>query len=265
MAVRAAQAARPGPHPTASFDRAKLHKLCAEYAKTKAPQLRDELVTMHLNVVRYLASRFAHRGEPLDDLVQVGCVGLIKAVDRFDPARGVEFITFAMPTIVGEIKRYFRDKGWAVRVPRRLQELSLAVGKTADALAVTLGRSVTVEDIADALDASCEEIIEAQELGTAYCTMSLDAAVPGDRESKPTTLAERLGDADPAIARSEERAWLRRACETLEPKERLVISLRFYEEASQADIARRLGVSQMFISRLQKRALGKIRMALQDI
>jgi RNA polymerase sigma-B factor len=245
-----------------SFDRSRLRELVAEYAASKSASAREQLVEMHLNVVRYLAAKFANRGEPLEDLVQVGSIGLLKAIERFDPARGVEFITYAMPTILGEIRRHFRDKGWAIRVPRRLQELSLAINRVADSLSVELGRSATVADIAKKLNATCEEIIQAHELGSAYCTLSLDAYSPGDYKS-PTTLAERLGADDRELERTEHRACLKRACEGLDTNERLVIHLRFFAEMSQAEIARRMGVSQMQISRIQQRAIGKIRVAMQ--
>lgn len=243
-------------------ERARLREILVEYAKTRSEPLREELVLAHINIVRYLAARFVNRGEPLEDLIQVGCVGLLKAIDRFEPARGVEFITYAMPTILGEIKRHFRDKGWALRVPRRLQDLSLAVNRVSETLSVELGRSATVDDVALKLGATPEEVIEAQELGTAYCTLSLDAVVPGD-QSKAATLADRVGSDDADFEVFENRESLRLACKALEPRERLVIHLRFFDEMSQADIARCMGVSQMQISRLQQRAIGKIRNVMQ--
>ncbi len=245
-----------------SLDRAKLRQLLLEYATTRSAAIREELVLMHLNLVRYLATKFANRGEPLEDLIQVGSLGLLKAVDRFDTNRGVEFITYAMPTILGEIKRHFRDKGWALRVPRRLQELSLSVNRVAESMSVDLGRSVTVDEIAQTLNASCEEIIEAQELGSAYCTLSLDAQVTGDRHSRTSTLAEQLGSEDAEFTLLEHRVCLKQACKVLEPKERAVILLRFFGGVSQAEIARRLDVSQMQVSRLQQRAVDKIRLAI---
>ena len=153
-------------------------------------RLRDELVVAHLNLVRFLAVRFANRGEPLDDLIQVGTVGLLKAIDRFDLDRGVEFTTYATPTIVGEIKRYFRDKGWAVKVPRRLQELNLAVNRASDKLAIELGRSPTVGELARHLGAGEDEILEAQELGQAYNLLSLDSELSGEGDKKSQTLAD---------------------------------------------------------------------------
>ena len=166
---------------------------------------------MHLNLVRFLAVRFANRGEPLDDLVQVGTVGLLKAIDRFDLERGVEFTTYATPTIVGEIKRYFRDKGWAVKVPRRLQELNLAVNRASDKLAIELGRSPTVAELAAHLNAGEDEILEAQELGQAYNLLSLDSEVSGESDKKSQTLADTVGVSDAGLELLEDRANLERA------------------------------------------------------
>lgn len=226
--------------------------------------LRDELVVVHLNLVRFLAIRFANRGEPLDDLVQVGTVGLLKAIDRFDLERGVEFTTYATPTIVGEIKRYFRDKGWAVKVPRRLQELNLAVNRASDKLAVDLGRSPTVAELAQHLSAGEDEILEAQELGQAYNLLSLDSEVSGENDKKSQTLADTVGMADAGLALLEDRANLERAFDVLSGRERVIIYLRFYESVSQTEIAKRLNVSQMHVSRLQAKALEKLRAILAE-
>src|ERR1700688_2293863 len=147
------------------FDRERTRELFVVFAASKDPAVRDELVIAHLNLVRYLAVRFAHRGETLEDLVQVGTLGLIKAIDRFDPTRGVEFTTYATPTVIGEIKRHFRDKGWAVKVPRRLQELNLAVNRAVENLSMELGHSPTVQNLSAKLGATDEQTIEAQELG----------------------------------------------------------------------------------------------------
>src|SRR5438270_733243 len=156
-------------------EREELRRKFDEYHRTGDPGLRDELVTAHLGLAEYLARRFANRGEPLDDLVQVASVGLLKAVDRFDPERGLEFSTYATPTIVGELKRHFRDKGWAVRVPRRVQELHLRLGKVVSSLSQDLGRSPTIGEIAERAGASEEEVLEAMEAGRAYRFASLDA------------------------------------------------------------------------------------------
>jgi RNA polymerase sigma-B factor len=226
--------------------------------------LRDELVVAHLNLVRFLAVKFANRGEPLDDLVQVGTVGLLKAIDRFELDRGVEFTTYATPTIVGEIKRYFRDKGWAVKVPRRLQELNLAVNRASDKLAIELGRSPTVGELATHLNATEEEILEAQELGQAYNLLSLDSEVSGETEKKSQTLADTVGVNDAGLELLEDRANLERAFNVLTGRERVIIYLRFYESVSQTEIAKRLNVSQMHVSRLQAKALEKLRAVLAE-
>ena len=240
------------------------HAGAPERADPDYERLRDDLVVVHLNLVRFLAVRFANRGEPLDDLIQVGTVGLLKAIDRFDLDRGVEFTTYATPTIVGEIKRYFRDKGWAVKVPRRLQELNLAVNRASDKLAIELGRSPTVGELARHLDAGEDEILEAQELGQAYNLLSLDSELSGEADKKSQTLAETVGVADAGLELLEDRANLERAFGVLSGRERVIIYLRFYEAISQTEIAKRLNVSQMHVSRLQAKALEKLRAVLVE-
>ena len=248
-------------------DRGRTRELFARFAETTDAErdaLRDELVVAHLNLVRFLAVKFANRGEPLDDLIQVGTVGLLKAIDRFELERGVEFTTYATPTIVGEIKRYFRDKGWAVKVPRRLQELNLAVNRALDKLAIDLGRSPTVAELAEHLGAQEEDILEAQELGQAYNLLSLDSEVSGEADKKSQTLADTVGANDAALELLEDRANLERAFHVLTGRERVIIYLRFYESISQTEIAKRLNVSQMHVSRLQAKALEKLRAALAE-
>jgi RNA polymerase sigma-B factor len=227
-------------------------------------RLRNELVVAHLNLVRYLAVKFANRGEALDDLIQVGTVGLLKAIDRFDLDRGVEFTTYATPTIVGEIKRYFRDKGWAVKVPRRLQELNLAVNRANEKLTVKLGHSPTVAELAQHLGASAEDILEAQELGQAYNLLSLDTELNGEGDKKSQTLADYVGQNDSGLELLEDRANLERAFQVLTGRERVILYLRFYESVSQTEIAKRLNVSQMHVSRLQQKALEKLKVFLQE-
>jgi len=259
------------------WDRQKTRKTFARFAearvrKERAPdnsdplydRLRNELVVAHLNLVRYLAVKFANRGEALDDLIQVGTVGLLKAIDRFDLERGVEFTTYATPTIVGEIKRYFRDKGWAVKVPRRLQELNLSVNRAVEKLAVKLGRSPTVRELAETLNATEEEILEAQELGQAYNLLSLDTELSGEGDKKSQTLADYIGTTDAGLELLEDKANLERAFEVLTGRERVILYLRFYESVSQTEIAKRLNVSQMHVSRLQQKALEKLKAVLVD-
>jgi len=227
-------------------------------------QLRSDLIVGHLNLVRYLAVKFANRGESLDDLIQVGTVGLLKAIDRFDLERGVEFTTYATPTIVGEIKRYFRDKGWAVKVPRRLQELNLAVNRAIEKLTVKLGHSPTVAELAANLGATAEEVLEAQELGAAYNLLSLDTELGGENDKKSQTLADYIGQTDAGLELLEDKANLERAFDVLTGRERIILYLRFYENVSQTEIAKRLSVSQMHVSRLQQRALEKLKQVLQE-
>ncbi len=248
----------------ARFEKARRHREAQPGSPDSAyDSIRNDLVVAHLNLVRFLALKFANRGEPIDDLVQVGTVGLLKAIDRFELDRGVEFTTYATPTIVGEIKRYFRDKGWAVKVPRRLQELNLAVNRASEKLVVELGRSPTVAELSKHLDAGEEEILEARELGRAYNLLSLDSEMSGDGDRGSQTLADTIGTKDPELALFEDRANLERAFSVLSGRERVIICLRFFESVSQTEIAQRLNVSQMHVSRLQAKALEKLRAVLE--
>jgi RNA polymerase sigma-B factor len=226
--------------------------------ETGDPTLREELARLHLPLVEYLAKRFKDRGEPLDDLVQVGSVGLLKAIDRFDLERGVEFSTYATPTIVGELKRYFRDKGWAVRVPRRLQELSLRLNKVVAQLTQDLGRSPTVPEIAKHVGVSEEEVLEALESGQAYSTTSLDAPASNEDDDTPQRL-ERMGEDDVALDNLEYFASLAPLIEQLPEREREILYLRFFRGMTQSKIAEHVGISQMHVSRLLTRILEFLR------
>ena len=221
---------------------------------------RDELVTLQLPLVQFVARRFAGRGEPLEDLVQVGTIGLIKAVDRFDLERGVEFSTYATPTIVGEIKRHFRDKGWAIRVPRRLQELRLSIGAATSELTQTLGHTPTVAEIAAHIDVSEDEVLEGLEGAQAYSTSSIDAPVGDDSDSP--MLADRLGDEDPGIETIEYRESLKPLLASLPSRERRILALRFFHGMTQSEIAEEVGVSQMHVSRLLTKSLTTLREGL---
>ena len=198
--------------------------------------------------MEYLARRFRNRGEWLDDLTQVATIGLIKSIDRFDLERGVEFSTYATPTIVGEIKRHFRDKGWAVRVPRRLQELKLALAKAIGELAQNLGRAPTVAELAGHLQMSEEEVLEGLESANAYSTVSLDAPDSGDDDAP--AVAESLGMVDEALEGVEYRESLKPLLEQLPPREKRILLLRFFGNMTQSQIATELGISQMHVSRL---------------
>ncbi|MEE1938837.1 RNA polymerase sigma factor SigF [Streptomyces sp. TRM 70361] len=219
-------------------------------------QLRDTLVRMHLPLVEHLARRFRNRGEPLDDLTQVATIGLIKSVDRFDPERGVEFSTYATPTVVGEIKRHFRDKGWAVRVPRRLQELRLSLTTATAELSQQHGRAPTVHELAERLSISEEEVLEGLESANAYSTLSLD--VP-DTDDESPAVADTLGAEDDALEGVEYRESLKPLLEELPPREKKILLLRFFGNMTQSQIAQEVGISQMHVSRLLARTLAQLR------
>lgn len=238
-------------------DKEALMRTFEAFAETRDPGLRDDLIEAHLGLAEYLARRFANRGEPLDDLVQVASLGLVKAVERFDPGRGLEFTTFATPTIVGELKRHFRDKGWAVRVPRRVQELHLRITRVIDDLATELGRSPTVQEISQRAGTTEDEVIEAIDAGSAYRSASLDAGRSDDDESPG--LIGQLGQVDPELARAERRAALGPLISELPEREQVMLYLRFYEGMTQSEIAKRLGISQMHVSRLLSRSLQQLR------
>lgn len=238
-------------------DRQELARAFEEFASTRAPHLRDQLIEAHMGLAEYLARRFTNRGEPLDDLIQVASLGLVKAVDRFDPSRGLEFTTFATPTIVGELKRHFRDKGWAVRVPRRVQELHLRVTKVIDDLSLELGRSPLIAEIALRAGITEDDVIEAIDAGSAYRSTSLDAARSDDEESPG--LLGRLGEVDAELASAERRATLGPLIGALPEREQAMLYLRFYEGRTQSEIARQLGISQMHVSRLLARSLHQLR------
>jgi RNA polymerase sigma-B factor len=225
-------------------------------------QLRGQLVELHLPLVEYLARRFRNRGEWLDDLTQVATIGLIKSIDRFDLERGVEFSTYATPTIVGEIKRHFRDKGWAVRVPRRLQELKLSLTKAIGELAQREGRAPTVSELAAHLQMSEEEVLEGLESANAYSTVSLDAPDSGDEDAP--AVADSLGIVDEALEGVEYRESLKPLLERLPPREKKILLLRFFGNLTQSQIASELGISQMHVSRLLARTLTQLRDGLTN-
>jgi len=223
---------------------------------------REGLVTLHLPLVEHCARRFRNRGEPLEDLVQVGTIGLLKSIDRFELDRGVEFSTYATPTIIGEIKRYFRDKGWAIRVPRRLQELRMQISTATAELTQELGRSPTPRELADALGCSVEEIVEGIESSNAYSTLSLDAS--DDHDEGGVSMLELMGFDDTALEHIEIRESLKPLLEALPPREKRILLLRFFKNKTQTEIAEEIGVSQMHVSRLLSRTLSQLRTSLQE-
>lgn len=239
--------------------------LFAEYYRTRDQAVREQLIMLHMNLVRFLARKYAGRGEPLEDLTQVGIIGLMNAVDRFDPTRGIRFATYATPTIVGEIRRHFRDRGWAVKVPRRLQEVNLAATRAADTLTQSLERPPTIKEIAAAIGSSEEETIEALELASVYEPSSLDAEFDQDQGDGHAVLADYVGHEDKEIEAMALRSRLQDALSRLAPRERAVIELRFFAGVSQVEVARRLNISQMHVSRLQQRALAKLRELVKEL
>ncbi|MBO8190448.1 RNA polymerase sigma factor SigF [Streptomyces oryzae] len=222
--------------------------------------VRNTLVELNLALVKFAASRFRSRSEPMEDIVQVGTIGLIKAIDRFELNRGVEFPTFAMPTIVGEIKRFFRDTSWSVRVPRRLQELRLDLAKAGDELAQKLDRAPTAEELAERLKISAEEVIEGMAASNAYTASSLDAQP--EEDDTEGALADRIGYEDHGLEGIEYVESLKPLIAELPARDRRILSLRFVANMTQSEIGEELGISQMHVSRLLSRTLGKLRKGL---
>ena len=220
-------------------------------------QAREKLIEQYMALVRSLARRYSYRGAELEDLVQIGAIGLIKAIDRFDINRGVELTTYATPNIIGEIKRHFRDKGWAVRVPRGLQELNVQLSKLMDQLTVQLGRSPTIPELAKAAGVEEEQVLEAIESGRAYTSLSLSVGGGGDDDDLDPL--ESLGTEEHQYEVSEDRAVLAPGFKALDPRERMILQLRFFDGLTQSQIAQQVGISQMHVSRLIRRSLEKIR------
>ncbi len=227
------------------------------------PLAREELITRYLPLVKSLARRFASRGQSVEDLIQVGSIGLIKAVDRFDLERGVELSTYATPTILGEIKRYFRDKGWAVKVPRALQDLNVRLNRIMEQLTVELRRSPTIAELAAATSVSEEEVVEALESGRAYSSVSIYSGGANDDEES-MELLDCLGAEEEAYEIFEQRRVLAPAMERLDPRERLILHLRFFEGMTQTQVAARIGISQMHVSRLIRKSIDNLRQFMAE-
>jgi RNA polymerase sigma-B factor len=224
-----------------------------EYRRTGDRALRNELVEEHMRLAEFLARRFAHRGEQPDDLRQVALVGLLKAVERFEPDRGLQFSSFATPTITGELKRYFRDRGWAVRVPRRVQELHLELDRTVNELSQELGRPPTPAEIAQRAGVLEEDVLESMEAGSLYRLASIDAG-RADDDSSPSP-AQRLGEVDPELVAVDDRVAVSEMLAVLPEREQRIVYLRFFEGLTQSEIAEQIGISQMHVSRLLVRSL----------
>jgi RNA polymerase sigma-B factor len=235
--------------------------LLVAYHRDGDESARERALVELMPLVRALASRYAGRGEPLEDLVQVGSIGLIKAVDRFDVDRGVDFASYAVPTIVGEIRRHFRDKAWAMHVPRRLKELSLRLSRTLDQLTTELGRSPTLAELAAAAGVEEEEAIDALDSMNAYSTRSLHAPFDDDSDD---SLSEKLGTDELGYAEVEDGTIVAAGLAALDERERQIVELRFFQELTQSQIASEIGISQMHVSRLLRRALATMRGRIEE-
>ena len=244
---------------------AELFELLGDSAHSESDRAaaREDLVHLHLPLVEHCARRFRNRGEPFEDLVQVGTIGLLKSIDRFEAARGVEFSTYATPTIIGEIKRYFRDKGWAIKVPRRLQELRMQITTTTAELTQNLGRSPTPRELSEVIGCSVEEIVEGIESSNAYSTLSLDAT-DDSGDDNGTSMLELMGLDDEELEHIEIRESIKPLLEALPPREKRILLLRFFKNKTQSQIADEIGVSQMHVSRLLSRTLAQLRTSLQE-
>jgi RNA polymerase sigma-B factor len=244
-------------------ERAELRKKFVEYKANNSRKLRNELIEAHRSLASHLARRFANRGEPFDDLLQVAYLGMLKAVERFDPDRGLEFSTFATATVEGELKRHFRDRTWSIRVPRRPQELHLRLGNAINDLSQRLKRPPRVAELATELGVDEDAVLEAMEVGGAYRSASLDAR-PND-SGDALTLEARLGTLDSGFDLAEHRVLLERLLEELPDRERTIVRLRFFEDMTQTEIAQEVGISQMHVSRLLSRTLLQLRERMQTL
>lgn len=236
----------------------KERRLFARYRGRDDQAARDALVERFLPLATRLARRYHGGGEPLEDLVQVASMGLLKAIDRFDPARGTAFSSFAVPTIAGELKRYFRDKRWSVRVPRDLQELAMRVDRATNRLVHELGRAPTAAEIAQDVGVSIEQVLEAREAAAAYRAESLDRSCFDD-DQDGTRVVDRLGGDDPGYRQAESSATVESMMSILSDREREILRLRFVEDFTQSEIGDRVGLSQMHISRLLRQAVARLR------
>lgn len=244
-----------GPEPDDRLER------FVELRRTGDERLRDTLVAQHIALARHMASRFANRGVPFEDLFQVASLGLLHAVNRFDPSLGNSFGAFAAPTILGEIKRHFRDRSWDLRVPRRLQELHIELNTVVGELTQQLGRSPSIAELAAATRASEEEVVEAIEAGRAFNTRSIDLTSAG---SQAAEIERALRHVDTSLEQAEQRLLVEELLDTLAPRERLIMRLSYWGRLSQAEIAQRLGISQMHVSRLLARSLAHLQELLGE-
>jgi RNA polymerase sigma-B factor len=239
-------------------------EMLSQYARTRDPGLREQLVHRYLPLARYAASRYRRGSEPFDDLVQVASLGLLKAIDRYAPVRGAAFSSYALPTMAGELRRHFRDRGWAVRPPRDLQEHAMAVERAADVLARELSRSPTVSELAARLDLDEEVILEAREALNARVSTSLSTPGRSSEDEEALSLETRLGSCDDGFDKAEQRATLDVLGRSLTAREREIVRLRFEQDLTQAEIGKMVGLSQMHVSRLLRTAVEKLRRAARS-
>jgi RNA polymerase sigma-B factor len=239
-------------------------RLLERYHRDGDPAAREALVQRFLPLARQLARRYQRQNEPLDDLMQVASMGLVKAIDRFDPERGTAFSTYAVPTILGELKRYFRDSGWAVHVPRGMQERVMKLDQASQELHRKLGRSPSATELADELRLTSEEVLEAMEASSAYDAISLEEQRGSERDSQEPTYADSLGMEEERYELVEYGATIAPTMKALSERERLILHLRFVEDLTQSEIADRIGVSQMHVSRLIRRALARLRAVARE-
>jgi len=244
--------------------RAEVAELFREYRRTGDRRVRNRIVEEHLSVPDYYVRRYSGRGVPRDDLRQVALLTMLRSIDRFDPDLGIEFSTFASRTIEGELKRYFRDRTWAVKPPRRAQELHLELRRAEEDLTQRLGRSPTVAELADELDESVDHVLEAMEAGVAHRASSLDQPARDDGEDQAPRAARLVAAPDPGYGRVDQRLLVVDLVEQLPDREREIIALRFFEGMSQPEIAERIGVSQSYLSRLLRKTLLHLRELLED-
>ena len=230
-----------------------------EYQKTKDKALRDELIEEHMYLAEILAKKYTGRGIDYEDIFQVASVGLILAVDRFDPSKGYVFSSYATPTIIGEIKRHFRDKGWTIKVPRRIQELSKKISVAKNVLSGELGRIPTAEDIADYLDVSYDQVIEAMEASKVYQPGSIDSTIDSSDDGNDLQISDIIGDDDPTYERVENLDYLVRELKKLPKIERTILIERYINRKTQIAIAEELGISQMTVSRIEKKVIRSLR------
>jgi RNA polymerase sigma-B factor len=252
------------PSPGSKEQLADERELLRRYAKDKSPVVREELAERFMPLARRLAARYAGGAEPFDDLVQVASMGMVKAIDRFDPERGTAFSTFAVPTILGELKRHFRDRGWSVHVPRDVQERILKVERAWAELPARLGRAPTVSDIAERLDVTDEQVLEAMHASQGHHAISLDASSTFADGEEPAPLGERIGETDLSFETVEYGAAIQPVLENISERDRMVLHLRFVEDLTQSEIADRVGVSQMHVSRILRSILDQLRSAIPE-